>query len=159
LQLQDFNAEVSDPADGSSMIREILLTCWGRVLKICFNAGPNSTNEEKLRDNTMIWIYSLPIMYDKKHSVQQHAFLCHLVEQYPDTFFSERSVSDSAVVLQRLVSIYNSDYSDEELNQRILTILSHLKKSSLWSAALSSSRTALSELAPKKLAELQQILN
>lgn len=98
-------------------------------------------------------------MYDKKHSIQQHAFFCELVEKYPGAFFGTKSVSDNSVVLQRFISIYKSDHSDADLNQRILNIFAELKKSSPWQSAITSARSSLSESEPKKLAELQSLLN
>jgi hypothetical protein len=127
FDLQDHKLDGKED-DGSSLLREVLLVVWGRVLQVLYKHYDKPEEEVFIKDHTMIWVRSLPIKYDQKESSKQHKFYCELLQSYPKLLWST-TPSENSTLLQPLVAVYRTAYSDKETDQEIIELFKGVKQS------------------------------
>jgi len=71
-----------------------------------------------VRENTEIWLHSMPEEFEEEEGKKQYSFMIWLLENYFSSFLSE-SQAGIMKFLKVAIEIYRSKYSSDELNTRI----------------------------------------
>lgn len=100
------------------MLREILLLTWGNVLQVLFKHLDSPMEVSIVRENTEIWLHSMPEEFEEEEGKKQYSFMIWLLENYFSSFLSE-SQAGIMKFLKVAIEIYRSKYSSDELNTRI----------------------------------------
>lgn len=109
------------------MLREILLVTWGTLLQIIYKNLENPLEARIVRDNTDIWIHSLPIDFDQAEAEKQYGFLLYLIDNYFD-YLAGPGMKDLSHLVNLMLSFYRSPNSTEALNSQIEKIFIKISK-------------------------------
>lgn len=91
---------------------------WGTILQIIYKNLENPLEARIVRDNTDIWIHSLPIEFEKSEAHKQYGFLLFLIKNYFD-YLAGPGMKDLSHLVKLMVNFYRSMNSTDELNKEI----------------------------------------
>ena len=82
--------------------------------------------EEKLvRDNTEIWIHSLPVDFDKREAPVQYRFMVKLIDDYFEILAGEE-LKELKHLIGLLVYVYRSDVSNDKIDEAVEKVFEKL---------------------------------
>jgi len=119
LQVSDDGANKDEFASAQDNI----VTALGKLIK---HRGKEYSN---LKEIIQKWLNNLPIKGDISESPGQHDLLCDIVMKMPDMIFGENN-SNVPKIIRILCKIYDSKYSNKDVDKKIKTIIEGIKQNS-----------------------------
>ena len=119
LQVSDDGAN----KDEYSSAQDNIVTAIGKLIKF---RGKEYSN---LKEIIQKWLNYLPIKEDISESPGQHDLLCDIVMQSPDMIFGENN-SNVPKIIRILCKVYDSKYSNKEVDEKIKKIIEGIKQNS-----------------------------
>ena len=118
-----------------------VITALGKLIKY---RGKEYSNLKEIIEK---WLSNLPIKADISESPGQHDLLCDIVINSPDMIFGANNANVPKII-RILCDIYDSKYSNKEVNEKIKKIFEGIKQNSALMALIPSAK----ENASKKVA-------
>ena len=115
-----------------------IVTAMGKLIKFRGKEYPN------LKQIIEKWLYNLPIEGDVSESAGQHDLLCDIVMQSPDMIFGENN-SNAPKIIQIICKIYDSQYSNSDVDNKIKKIIEGIKQNSDLMALIPKSKQDVSK--------------
>jgi uncharacterized protein YheU (UPF0270 family) len=103
------------------------MVTWGTLLQIVYRNLENPLEAKIVRDNTDIWIYSLPIDFDAEEAKRQYGFLLYLIKNFFD-YLAGPGMKDLGHLMTLIVQFYKSPKSSDQLDQEIESIFESISK-------------------------------
>ena len=98
-----------------------IVTALGKLIKWRYKEYPN------LKEIIEKWLNNLPIEGDISESAGQHDLLCDCVMKSPDMIFGDKN-KNVPKIIRILCKVYDSKYSNKDVDKKIQTIISEMKK-------------------------------
>ena len=125
LEINDDGAE----KDEYRAAQDNIVTAIGKLIKFRGKEYPN------LKQIIEKWLNNLPIIGDVSESAGQHDLLCDIVIQSPDMIFGENNANVPKII-RVLCHVYDSKYSNDEVNAKIKKIFEGIKQNSALMALI-----------------------
>ena len=107
----------------NKVAQDNIVTAIGKLIKF---RGKEYSN---LKEIIQKWLNYLPIKEDISESPGQHDLLCDIVMQSPDMIFGENN-SNVPKIIRILCEVYDSKYSNKEVDEKIKKIIEGIKQNS-----------------------------
>ena len=108
-------------SDEYQSAQDNIVTALGKLIKFRGNEYPN------LKEIISKWLYNLPIQGDISESPGQHDLLCDIVMNSPDMIFGDKN-DNVPKIIRILCKVYDSKYSNKDVNEKIKKIIEGIKK-------------------------------
>ncbi len=108
-------------SDEYQSAQDNIVTALGKLIKFRGNEYPN------LKEIISKWLYNLPIQGDISESPGQHDLLCDIVMNSPDMIFGDKNANVPKII-RILCKVYDSKYSNKDVNEKIKKIIEGIKK-------------------------------
>lgn len=108
-------------SDEYQSAQDNVVTALGKLIKFRGNEYPN------LKEIISKWLYNLPIQGDISESPGQHDLLCDIVMNSPDMIFGDKNANVPKII-RILCKVYDSKYSNKDVNEKIKKIIEGIKK-------------------------------
>jgi hypothetical protein len=101
------------------------LITWGDLLQILFKNLENPMEARIIRENTEIWILSLPLEFQHQQGIRQYTFMLQLIDKYFEQLAGDK-MQDINHLIELMFFVYQSNYSTIETNSKVEKLFNKL---------------------------------
>ena len=123
-----------------------VITAIGKIIKYRSGEYPD------IKDIINIWLEHLPICTDLAESAGQHDLLCDIVIQNSNMIFGDNN-KNVPKIIRILCKVVGTKYSNDDVDKKIKTILSEMKKNSALVALVPEAKKDASKKVINKIKE------